>query len=73
MIKKLVKNMAVSGAIIAGFVAIVMVIGVLSRLISSVIPDFGPFGDLIVTAVSAILVSGVIMTTVDWYINREAA
>jgi hypothetical protein len=73
MIKKLVKNMAVSGAIIAGFVAIVIVIGVLSRLISSVIPDFGPLGDLIVTAVSAILVSGVIMTTVDWYINREAA
>jgi hypothetical protein len=73
MIKKLFKNMAVSGAIIAGFVAIVIVIGVLSRLISSVIPDFGPLGDLIVTAVSAILVSGVIMTTVDWYINREAA
>jgi hypothetical protein len=73
MIKKLFKNMAVSGAIIAGFVAIVIVVGVLSRLISSVIPDFGPLGDLIVTAVSAILVSGVIMTTVDWYINREAA
>jgi hypothetical protein len=65
MIKKLVKNMAVSGAWIAGFVAIVIVIGVLSRMISSLIPDFGPLGDLIVTAVSAILVSGVIMTVVE--------
>jgi len=73
MIRKLSKNMAVSGAWIAGFFAVVIVIGVLSRLISSVIPDFGPLGDLIVTAVSAILVSGVIMTVVEWYANREDA
>lgn len=73
MIRKLSKNMAVSGAIIAGFVAIVIVIGYLSRLISSVVPDFGPLGHLIATAVSAILVSGVIMTVVEWYTNREDA